>query len=82
MLGMSALKRFWRWLRHPEYQEVGIPYMEVVKLREESFHLGRAVGELEGRQALAAELARQFFPDCAKPMTAEDAVNIKLRQVH
>lgn len=73
------MKRFWRWLRAPE--PVGVPYERVIELREESFQIGVAVGELRGRKYLADEIAKQFYPDCVDPMTAKDAAGIKARQL-
>jgi hypothetical protein len=77
---VKALKRFWHWLRNPEYVVVGVPLDRVVLLREQSYEMGIAVGELRGRQALAQEIALEFPPDQA--ITAEDAVRVKVRQVH
>ena len=74
------LKRFWHWLRNPEYPAVGVPYETVVALRDEAYRLGIEVGILQGRFALARAL-ELMFPS-GHSITAEDAANVKARQVH
>lgn len=69
-------KRFWRWLVDQQPQTLGVPYERVILLREESYQIGL----LHGRQALARELELMFPPGHA--VTAEDAANVKARQVH
>ena len=74
------LKRFWHWLRNPEYPAVGVPYETVILLREEAYRLGVEVGTLQGRFALARELELMFPPH--HQITADDAARVKARQVH
>jgi hypothetical protein len=77
---VDALKRFWHWLRNPEYPVPGVPYETTLAIRRESYELGFAQGELKGRMDLARELELMFPP--SNPMTAKDAANVKAKQVH
>lgn len=52
----------------------------MIALREESYQIGVAVGELRSRHALAQEIEQMFPPGHA--INAADAANVKARQVH
>ena len=74
----AALRRIWAWLCAPE--NPGVPFERVIELREEAYRIGVEVGTLRGRVQLARELQLEFPPH--HPMSAEDAENVKARQVH
>jgi hypothetical protein len=75
---MKKLRRFWHWLRNPEYPTFTAE--QVLAARAEGYQIGLAQGELIGRQRLSDEIQFMFPPHVA--MTADDAVNVKAKQLH
>jgi hypothetical protein len=74
----TALKRFWHWLRNPEYPTFTLE--EVDTARVEGYQIGLAQGEFRGRRMLAKEM-EMMFPE-HHAMSAEDVENVKARQLH
>lgn len=88
---MTRLLTIWHRLFHkPEAQLVPIRFVQVGISTEEheadwraGYTVGRAQGQLEGRQALAGEIEQEFGLHAGQePMNADDAARIKVRQVH
>lgn len=89
MACVNKLRRFWRWLRYPEYPAA--VHAEAARAAQEvqlvdpawrdGYVVGLAQGEIHGRNELAREIER-MFPEHKALMDASDASRIRSRQVH
>lgn len=87
---MIRLRDFWhRLFSPPAVEPVRVIVMQGLATEEHEadwragYNLGRAQGQLEGRQALSNEIEQEFGLHAGQEaMTADDAKRIKARQVH
>lgn len=89
---MNGLRTLWHRLFPPPVAElvplrfpaaVGVSTEEHEAHWRAGYNVGFAQGQLTGRQALADEIHQEFGLHAGQaPMTADDAVRIKARQVH
>lgn len=87
---MSRFLALWRRLfPQPVVEPVRVVVMQGLATEEHEadwrngYNLGRAQGQLEGRQALSDEIEQEFgLHSGQEAMTADDAQRIKARQVH
>lgn len=81
---MQALMRVLRWLLPPRHENAkGFYTLEQCEvIRMQWYRIGLTEGELVGRLKLSEELQREFAPEGRRKFTAEDAANLKRRQVH
>lgn len=87
---MNRLRALWhRLFPPPAVEQAHVIVMRGYATEEEEagwrsgYNVGRAQGQLEGRQALSDEIQQEFGLHAGQEqMTAADAQRIKARQVH
>jgi phage terminase small subunit len=75
------LKRLLAWMRRDDYVRAAIQGA-TVSAYQAGYEVGRAHGELIGREQLADELVQQFGDEGRQDVTAGDALRIRASQRH